>query len=96
MNQGIMIWGCFSANGIEKIVPLSGRVNPKIYLKLLEQIIREEKRVIGNDFIQQHDNTPIHKAKIVMNYKKNNNINVLGWPPTKSRFVADREYVGYS
>lgn len=82
MDRGIMVWGCFSAYGVGQILPISGRINSTVYLKVLQEvIIPEGKRLIGDDFILQQDNAPIHKAKIVMNYLKNNNINVLDWPP---------------
>lgn len=81
-DRGIMVWGCFSAYGVGKVVCLRGKINSQIYLKLLQEvIIPEGKHLIGPDFILQQDNAPIHKAKIVSDYLRNEKINILQWPP---------------
>ena len=46
-----------------------------------EVVIPEGKRLIGDNFILQQDNAPIHKAKKISEYLINNNINSLEWPP---------------
>lgn len=82
IQRGVMVWGCISCYGIGKIVLLEGKVNSDVYLNLLKDvIIPEGNRLIGNDFILQQDNAPIHKAKKVMEHLNNNNIELLEWPP---------------
>lgn len=82
LQKGVMVWGCISSYGVGKIVMLEGKVNATVYLKLLsEVIIPEGKRLIGDDFILQQDNAPIHTAKIVTEYLKNQHAHVLEWPP---------------
>jgi len=46
-----------------------------------EVIIPEGKRLIGDDFILQQDNAPIHTAKIVKKFITDSNIQYLVWPP---------------
>lgn len=82
LDKGIMIWGCMSSMGVGKIVILEGRVNAAVYLNLLKDvIIPEAQRLIGSDYILQQDNAPIHCAKIVKDYIRNENLNILTWPP---------------
>lgn len=80
--KGVIIWGCISSYGTGKIVILDGKVNSLVYLKLLQEIIiTEGKRLIGENFVLQQDNAPIHTAKIVKEFFKRENINILEWPP---------------
>jgi len=39
----------------------------------------------------QQDNAPIHHAMVVQNYFRNQNVNVMAWPPLS----PDRECVAY-
>jgi transposase len=81
-SRGLMFWGCMSSNGVGKIVLLEGRVNATVYKSILEEVcIPEGKRLIGDDFILQQDNAPIHTAKLVKNYLSQEEITVLEWPP---------------
>lgn len=80
--KGIMIWGCMCSAGVGQIVILEGKVTAAVYLKLVQEVlIPEGKRLIGENFILQQDNAPIHKAKLVTKYLKDANVNVLTWPP---------------
>lgn len=82
MGRGLMMWGCISAYGVGKIVLLEGRVCSRVYLNLMKDvIIPEGKRLIGDEFVLQQDNAPIHTAKIVKDFVASSNINVLEWPP---------------
>ena len=77
-----MIWGCLSANGTGEIVVLEGKVNASVYLKILEEYaIPEGNRLIGEHFVFQQDNAPIHTAKKVVEYLSEKNITILKWPP---------------
>lgn len=81
-DKGLMVWGCISAFGVGKIVVLEGKTDSQVYLNLMKNVIVPEgKRLIGEDFILQQDNAPIHKAKIVSKYIADENINILEWPP---------------
>lgn len=80
--KGLMVWGCLSSNGTGSIVLLDGKITADVYLKILEEYaIPDGRRLIGPNFIFQQDNAPIHTAKNVMQYLRNENINILKWPP---------------
>ncbi|GAB0088231.1 hypothetical protein DMENIID0001_026240 [Sergentomyia squamirostris] len=80
--QGVMVWGCMAASSVGRLVMLEGKVNSAVYLKLMQEvIIPEGRRIIGDDFILQQDNAPIHKAKIITKYLAEAGANVMTWPP---------------
>lgn len=80
--RGIMIWGCMTATGVGKIYMLEGTINSRMYLEIVKDTVEAEaRRLIGPDFIFQQDNAPIHTAKIVKQYFRENDFTVLNWPP---------------
>jgi len=75
VQMGAMVCGCISSYGSGKIVILEGKITSQVYLKLMQKvIIPEGKRLIGDDFILQQDNAPIHTAKIVKRFITDSNI----------------------
>lgn len=77
----INVWGWISARspGVCQIV--QGRLDASLYCNILNQVmIPSVSAVYGQDFIFQHDNSPIHKARIVKDYIEENHIRVLPWP----------------
>lgn len=74
------------AESIGKLDQLESKFGTKTYLKLLDKVTipAECRRSIGEDFVLQQGNTPIHMAKIVTKYLQDNSINVLGWPSKSS------------
>ena len=80
--RGIMIWGCMSAYGVGNIITVEGNVNAEMYLNILKRSVKQQgSQLIGTNYIFQHDNAPIHTAKIIKKYLKEVKINVLEWPP---------------
>lgn len=79
--KGLMVWGCISSYGAGKILILEGKVNAEVYLQLLRNVgLPEGRRLIGDDFVFQQDNAPIHKAKKVVEFLNQEKIDVLKWP----------------
>lgn len=77
----INVWGWISARGPGVCQIVQGRLNAPLYCNILNQVmIPSVGAVYGQDFIFQHDNAPIHKARIVQNYLEENHIRVLPWP----------------
>ena len=62
---------------------LKGRQTSRDYIELLKKskIDSEGKRLCGDNWLFQQDNAPIHKAKIALDFFKNENINLLDHPP---------------
>lgn len=84
-NEGVMFWGCFSARGVGRVLPVEGNLNSQGYIDLLEsrllptiqdQFAHNKQSV---QFIQ--DNASCHKSRIVMNWLRNNGIETLDFPP---------------
>lgn len=78
----LMIWGCFSFNGVGEIKIIEGRMNAAKYRDILStNLLRSAENLIQNrDFVFQQDNDPKHKAKIISDWFFNNGIDVLDWP----------------
>ena len=77
----INVWGWISARGPEVCHIVQGRLNAQSYCNILNQVMIPSVGVVyGQDYIFQHDNAPIHKARTVQNYLEENHIRVLPWP----------------
>jgi len=77
----VMVWGCFSANGVGKLVFIDGIMRKEDYLKILKDNLRQSVAMVnlGNEFIFQHDKDPKHTAKVVTEWLAENNIHVIEW-----------------
>ena len=78
----VMVWGCFSANGVGGMEIIDGKMNAAKYTKILSTHLFKSAADLGygRDFVFQQDNDPMHKAKIMMKWFKDNGISVLEWP----------------
>jgi hypothetical protein len=75
-----MIWGCITFNGVGTLTTVN--VNAAKYIEILKDnlwpvIVRHYPE---ENYIFQDDNAPVHRARIVQNYKTQNNINGMFWP----------------
>ena len=75
--------GCFTSKAIERIYPLTVIMNAELYKNILDFNL---KSLLGqpenkSDYISMQANDPKNKSKIVMKYLKDNNIQLLDWPP---------------
>ena len=82
----VMVWGCISANGVGDLIKIDGIMKaPKYKQILIHHAIPSGKRLIGNNFIFQHDNDPKHSAKIIKSYLQRKSatgtLTTLDWPP---------------
>ena len=77
----VMFWGCFSKLGLGPLVALQGNMNAQKYLELLQDTIIPELAAAGRPMVFMQDNAPCHKARIVMDFLDENNIETLPWPP---------------
>lgn len=66
---GIMVWGCFSRNGVGELALIEGNMNQHSYLEVLKNhMIPSAHQLIGTNFIFQQDNAPCHTAKSVVDW----------------------------
>ena len=77
----VMFWGCFSKLGLGPLVALEGTMNSQNYIELLRDFVLPELNAAGRQMVFRQDNAPCHKARIVMDYFAQNNIETLNWPP---------------
>ena len=78
----VMIWGCFTWNGVGKLHQIKGIMDSEMYRQvLIHQMIPSSRDLFGrNNFIFQHDNDPKHTSGIVKRYIENKGLNLLPWP----------------
>ena len=78
----IMIWGCFSANGVGGIEIIQGRMNAAKYTNILSTHLLKSANDLGLDrnFVFQQDNDPKHTSKLAKKWFEDNDVSVLDWP----------------
>ncbi len=69
----IVLWGCFSAKGIDNCTASKGRWTGPC-------TVRARALKIGRGWVFQHDNDPKHTAKLTKEWLKKEHIKVLEWP----------------
>ena len=78
-----MVWGMISGDGVGSFARLQGKVNAGVYKQLVKDhvlpVLRNSTKQL---FIFMQDNAPCHKAKVVMNFLKAENVTVMDWPPS--------------
>jgi len=77
----IMFWGCFSKLGLGPLVALEGTMNSENYLELIKDTLLPEIDAAGRPMVFMQDNAPCHKAKRIMDFFAQENIETLNWPP---------------
>ena len=80
-DDSVMVWGCFSSACVGDIHVIEGYMNASIYIRILSgHMVPSANRLFSGSYIFQQDNDPKHTAKVVQNYLKGKNIEVLDWP----------------
>ena len=77
-----MLRGCFSSNGVGKLVLVHGIMEKEDYNKILEKNVHESthKLSLGRNFVFQQDNDPKHASILVKKWFQDKKLNVLEWP----------------
>jgi transposase len=79
----IMVWGCFTSNGVGNICRIYGHMDGNLYRQILEEDLLG---TIGwyemdkENIIFQQDNDPKHTARLTKQWFEDNGIRVLDWP----------------
>jgi transposase len=76
----VMFWGCFSKMGLGPLVVLDGSMTAEKYIGLLEDVLLPELEAAGGPMVFMQDNAPCHKAKVVMDFFNNHQVDVMEWP----------------
>ena len=78
----VMVWGCFSARGLGRLVEISGKMDSKMYTEIIEENLLPSATEMGllNDFIFQQDNDPKHTSRFFKAFLQKKQIAKLPWP----------------
>ena len=78
----VMVWGMISGDGVGPLVRLQGKVNAGVYKQLgKDYVLLVLRNSTKQPSIFMQGNAPCHKAMIVMNFLKAENVTVMDWPP---------------
>ena len=79
----IMVWGCFTTQGVGHLCRIIGGLDAKLYRQILsDEMMKTLKyyHLTKADVVFQHDNDPKHRAKLVKKWFKVKRVQVLTWP----------------
>ena len=80
----VTVWGMITSKGVGRIVRIEGNLNKELYCEILKDDVLGTYCDLDMDprqFYFQQDNDPKHTAKIVKAWFKENDIDLLPWPP---------------
>ena len=78
---GIMVWGMILPTGEIICRTMEGRQNSEKYKDLVANFaVPHINSKLGDDFIFQQDNCPIHVSRLMKNFFDESGIQVLNWP----------------
>ena len=77
----VMLWGSMASSGVGSIHKIEGKLNATGYQEILaDKMLPDAYILIGEDFILQQDNFPIHTAFTTREWLWTNDVTVLEWP----------------
>ena len=80
----IMVWGCFTSDGVGNICRIYGHMNGNLYRRILEEELLgtiEWHQMDKDNIIFQQDNDPKHTtARLTKQWFEDDSIRVLDWP----------------
>lgn len=79
----VIVWGCFSTNGVGTLVFIDGNMNGDMYVAILKENLRQSAEKLGilSSFKFYQDNDPKHKARKTREWLLYNCPKVLETPP---------------
>ena len=71
----VMVWGMISGDGVAPLVRLQGKVNAGVYKQLVKyHVLPLLRNSTKQPSIFMQDNTPCHKAIVIMNFLEAENV----------------------
>jgi len=80
---GIKWWGALSYNRTAFLTKVNGNLNGAGYINVLENSAIPSAHLLGfgDNFWFQDDGAPCHRSRRVAEWKAENNLRCLSWPP---------------
>lgn len=75
---GVMVWGAISYYGTCELQFLTSRMNAQDYNKVLKTAFPHFQNL---QWTFQHDNAPIHTARSVKSWIRDQKVDLMEWPP---------------
>jgi hypothetical protein len=78
----IMVWGCFTGDGIGNLCRIEGGLDRELYRQILDEDLLgtlSYYKINSDQIIFQHDNDPKHTAKLIQKWLEDHEIKVLVW-----------------
>ena len=80
--RSVMVWGMIFGDGVSSLVQLQGKVNVGVYKQFVkDHVLPVLRNSTKQPSIFMQDNASCHKAMVVMNLLKVENVTVIDWPP---------------
>lgn len=77
----VMVWTCFSANGVGPFHKIDGKMDRFMYKNILEtKMIPHAEWNMPLRWVFQQDNDPKHTSMLVKEFLEENGVQVLDWP----------------
>lgn len=77
----VMVWGCFSRDGIGPIHRVEGIMDGEGYKNIISEVmLPHAKTKMSRGWIFQQDNDPKHTSKVAKKFFETKKIRVLEWP----------------
>ena len=79
----VMFWGCISYYGVGTLTPVVGNLNSEKYINILDDNLWPgiAQHFPTSHYIFQEDNAPCHVSRRTNQWKTENDIPTLEWPP---------------
>lgn len=78
----VLVWGCFSYNGVGNLVQIEEKLTGAGYVNILRNNLMPSVNRLGllDHFVFQQDNDPKHTSRVGKAYFEENEIELLDWP----------------
>ena len=75
--RSLVFWGAITINGVKPLIKAPKKCSARDYIGILESAGVPNLPNNGINFV---DNCPIHRARIVKDWKRENNVQEYSWP----------------
>ena len=78
----VMIWGCITWYGVGTLCKVDGNINAVKYRDILDNHLWPvlARHFADKPYRFQDDNAPVHRARIIEEFKRDNDIHGMTWP----------------